>query len=105
VLSQERVTMDRDNQVNRSNAGDAFEYYRTLFDLAPIAVYSCDASGVLQESNNLARELWGRTPKLGDTDERFCGSFRLYHPDGRYMPHEQSPMGDVLSGKVPKVHD
>jgi signal transduction histidine kinase len=76
-----------------------------LFDLAPIAVYCCDGSGVIQEYNNRAVELWGRNPVPGDTDERFCGSFKLYRPDGSYMPHEQCPMGDVLCGKVPGVHD
>jgi signal transduction histidine kinase len=76
-----------------------------LFDLAPVAVYSCDAAGVVQEYNNRAAELWGRKPAPGDTDERFCGSFKLYRPDGTYMPHEQCPMGDVLCGKVPGVHD
>ena len=34
--------------------------YRTLFDLAPIAVYSCDATGVIRDYNNRAAELWGR---------------------------------------------
>ena len=81
------------------------ERYHTLFDLAPIAVYSCDALGVIRDYNNRAAELWGRKPELGDTDERFCGSFRLYRPDGSFMPHEQCPMGDVLTGKVPGTHD
>jgi PAS domain S-box-containing protein len=81
------------------------ERYRTLFELAPVAVYSCDASGVIREYNHRAAELWGRKPAPGDTDERFCGSFKMYRPDGSYMPHEQCPMGDVLSGKVPGVHD
>ena len=81
------------------------ERYRTLFDLAPVAVYSCDVSGVIREYNNRAAELWGRKPQLGDTDERFCGSFKLYRPDGSFMPHEQCPMGDVLTGKVPGTHD
>ncbi|HEY3653666.1 MAG TPA: ATP-binding protein [Steroidobacteraceae bacterium] len=81
------------------------ERYRTLFDLAPIAVYSCDASGVIRDYNNRAAELWGRKPAPGDTDERFCGSFRLYRPDGTFIPHEQCPMGDVLSGRVPGTHD
>ncbi len=81
------------------------ERYRTLFDLAPVAVYSCDASGVIQAYNKRAAELWGRKPELGDTDERFCGSFKLYRPDGSYMPHEQCPMGDVLTGKIPGTHD
>jgi len=76
-----------------------------LFDLAPVAVYSCDASGVIQDYNNRAAELWGRRPKFGDTDERFCGSFRLYRPDGSFMPHEQCPMGDVLTGRIPGVTD
>lgn len=79
--------------------------YRTCFDLAPVAVYSCDASGVIRDYNSRAAELWGRKPEVGDTDERFCGSFRMYRPDGSYMPHEQRPMGDVLTGKVPGVHD
>jgi signal transduction histidine kinase len=81
------------------------ERYRTLFDLAPVAVYSCDVSGVIRDYNNRAAELWGRKPALGDTDERFCGSFKLYRPDGSFMPHEQCPMGDVLTGKVPGMHD
>ena len=52
------------------------ERYRTLFDLGPVAVYSCDASGVIQEFNRRAVELWGCCqPTGGDTDKRFCGSF------------------------------
>ena len=73
------------------------EHYRILFDLGPVAVYSCDASGVIREFNRRAAELWGRTPEPGDTDERFCGSFKLFRPDGSFMPHEQSPMAEVVS--------
>jgi PAS domain S-box-containing protein len=54
----------------------AEERYRTLFDLGPVAVYSCDAAGVIQEFNRRAVELWGCEPVLGDTDKRFCGSFK-----------------------------
>ena len=103
--------MHREDQMNGFNAIDdsvsreSQGRYRTLFDLAPIAVYSCDASGVVRDYNNRAAELWGRKPAPGDTDERFCGSFKLYRPDGSYMPHEQCPMGDVLCGKMPGVHD
>lgn len=81
------------------------ERYRTLFDLGPIAVYSCDASGVIRNFNRVAAELWGREPRPGDTDERWCGSFKMLRPDGVFMPHEQCPMADVLSGKVSEVHD
>ena len=79
--------------------------YRTLFDLGPVAVYSCDASGVIQKFNRRAAELWGREPGLGDTDERFCGSFKLFRPDGSFMPHEQCPMAEVVSGKIAEVRD
>jgi|KBSSwiStaDraftv2_1062776.scaffolds.fasta_scaffold44978_2 PAS domain S-box-containing protein len=84
---------------------DSDDRYRTLFELAPIAVYCCDASGVILDYNNRAAELWGRKPERGDTDERFCGSFKLYRPDGSFMPHEQCPMRDVLTGKIPGTHD
>ena len=97
--------MDEFQAENTAALRESLGHYRTLFDLAPIAVYSCDASGVIREYNNRAAELWGRKPAPGDTDERFCGSFKLYRPDGSFMPHEQCPMGDVLCGKVPGIHD
>ena len=81
------------------------ERYRTLFDLGPIAVYSCDASGAIRDYNHVAAELWGREPKPDDTDERWCGSFKMLRPDGVVMPHEQCPMADVLSGRVSEVRD
>jgi PAS domain S-box-containing protein len=81
------------------------ERFRALFELVPIAIYSCDTSGVIQEFNRHATELWGRKPALGDTDERFCGSFKLFRPDGSFMPHEQCPMAEVVSGKIPAVRD
>jgi signal transduction histidine kinase len=102
-------TFEDESAIDLKRVEDALrekeERYRTLFNLAPIAVYSCDVSGVIQEYNNRAAELWGRKPNVGDTDERFCGSFKLYRPDGSFMPHEQCPMGDVLTGKVPGTHD
>jgi PAS domain S-box-containing protein len=41
------------------------ERYRILFELGPVAVYACDASGVIQNFNRRAVELWGRKPVLG----------------------------------------
>ena len=76
-----------------------------MFDLCPVAVYSCDASGVIENFNHRAVELWGREPAPGDTDERFCGSFKLYRPDGTFMPHEQCPMAEVISGTLAQVCD
>jgi PAS domain S-box-containing protein len=79
--------------------------FRALFESVPVAVYSCNATGVIQEFNPRAAELWGREPAAGDTDERFCGSFKLFRPDGSFMPHEQCPMAEVVAGKIPAVND
>lgn len=81
------------------------ERYRTLFDLGPVAVYSVDAPGVIQKFNRKAAELWGREPASGDTDERFCGSFKLFRPDGSFMPHHEGPMAEVVSGKISEARD
>ena len=81
------------------------ERYRALFESGPAAVYSCDASGMIDNFNDRAAELWGRTPTPGDTDERFCGSFKLFRPDGSFMPHEQCPMADVVAGRITEVRD
>lgn len=81
------------------------ERFRTLFNLGPIAVYDCDLSGTIQNFNNRAVELWGRTPVAGDTDEQFCGSYKLFRPDGSFMPHEQCPMAEVLNGKIKEARD
>ena len=67
-----------------------------LLDLVPAAVYVCDRDGIIARYNRRAVELWGRAPKPGDPEERFCGSHRLYRLDGGPLPHDQCPMADVL---------
>jgi signal transduction histidine kinase/ActR/RegA family two-component response regulator len=100
------VTQPRSTDREQAEALRASEErYRTLFNLGPVAVYSCDATGVILEFNRRAAELWGREPAPGDTDERFCGSFKLYRPDGSFMPHAQCPMAEVVSGKLAEVRD
>jgi PAS domain S-box-containing protein len=81
------------------------ERFRTLFELGPSAVYACDARGVIQDFNQRATELWGRTPARGDDSERFCGSIRMFRPDGSFMPHDQCPMAWVVSEKISEVND
>src|ERR1700730_12737039 len=71
----------------------------------PAEVYSCDASGVIQDFNRRAVELWGRKPQPGNTDECWCGSFKMHRPNGAFMPHDQCPMAEVLSGKIPEARD
>src|SRR2546430_4194825 len=79
--------------------------YRALFDLVPVAVYTCDAKGLIQEYNQHAVELWGREPKRNDPSEKFCGSFKIFYPDGRPMPHHKCPMARVLRNEKLKATD
>lgn len=72
-----------------------------LLDLMPAAVCICDRDGVIVKCNGRAVEFWGRTPKLGDTAERFCGSYRLYRLDGSSLSHAECPMADVLRSGEP----
>jgi PAS domain S-box-containing protein len=67
-----------------------------VLDLLPAAVYVCDESGHILRYNSRAAEFWGRTPRLGDPEERFCGSYRLYRLDGAALPHCDCPMADAL---------
>src|ERR1043166_8001308 len=75
------------------------ERYRTLFDFVPIAVYTCDANGTIREYNKRAAELWGREPGKNGDSPKFCGSYKICHPECRPMPHEKCPMARVLRGE------
>jgi PAS domain S-box-containing protein len=76
-----------------------------LIELFPMAAYAVRApDGVIVWFNSRAANLWGRVPVIGDTDERFCGAHTLYHPDGTYMAHCDSPVALALKTGV-SVHD
>jgi len=76
--------------------GHVFELPARLFEQLPFAIYICDREGLVLRYNRRAAELWGRSPKLGDPNERFCGSYRMFRPDGSLLPHHECPMADVL---------
>ena len=65
-----------------------------LLEALPVAAYTTDSSGRITYYNQSAIELWGCSPALGKID--FCGSWRLYWPDGTPMPHDQCPMAVAL---------
>jgi PAS domain S-box-containing protein len=74
----------------------ALELPGRLFDSLPAAMYICDRDGLVLRYNRRAAELWGRSPRLGDPSERFCGSYRMYRLDGGPLAHPECPMADVL---------
>lgn len=58
-----------------------------------VALYTTDAAGRITFFNDAAADLWGRRPELG---EEWCGSLRLFWPDGRPMRHDECPMSRTL---------
>src|SRR5580693_3990307 len=69
----------------RGDEGD-----RRVLDALPAPVYVADAAGRITYFNEAAADLWGRRPELGRA--QWCGSWKLYWPDGTPLPHDQSPM-------------
>jgi PAS domain S-box-containing protein len=61
---------------------------------SPVAIYTCDKDGYVTFYNEAAAKLWGRAPEIGV--DLWCGSWKIYFPDGRPMPLDQCPMALTL---------
>ena len=70
------------------------DHFRQIVEELPTALYMTDAAGCITYFNKAAAALWGRSPKLGE--EWWCGSWKLFWPDGRPMAHEECPMALTL---------
>ena len=68
-----------------------------LLQALPAAVYTTDAAGRITFYNDAAVALWGVRPELGEAE--FCGSWKLYWPDGTPMRHDECPMALALKEK------
>jgi PAS domain S-box-containing protein len=73
--------------------------FRQILEALPAAVYATDAEGRLTYFNEAAVELWGRRPTL--RKEWWCGSWRLFWPDGSEMPHDECPMATTIKTGKP----
>jgi PAS domain S-box-containing protein len=68
------------------------------------AVYTTDAQGRITFYNEAAAALWGCHPEIGKSE--WCGSWRLYWPDGRPMAHDECPMAVALkTGRASSGHE
>ncbi len=63
--------------------------------MLPIAAYLLDEEGRILHFNQVAAEVWGRSPKLNDFEDRYCGAFRVYNLDGSEISFRQ---GKGLAG-------
>ena len=65
-----------------------------ILESLAVAVYITDAEGRITFYNQAAADLWGHRPKLGT--DFWCGSWRLYWPDGAPMAHHECPMATAI---------
>lgn len=80
----------------RKNSSGHDVEFRRLLDVLPFAAYTCDTTGLITYYNEHAVTLWGRAPKLNDPVDRFCGSFKLFAPDGSPIAHDRCWMALAL---------
>lgn len=68
--------------------------FRDVLQALPGAVYTIDAAGRITFYNEAAADLWGCRPEIG-TDS-WCGSWKLYSPEGIPLAHDECPMALAL---------
>jgi PAS domain S-box-containing protein len=73
--------------------------YRNILDRLPAAIYVTDALGRITYYNEAAASLWGHRPTIGTSE--WCGSWKLFWPDGRALPHGECPMAIAVKEKRP----
>ena len=97
MTEEEMPTLDmtRFSNVARSLPDDLDD--SLLLESLPVGVYACDADGVIVRYNRAAAALWGREPRLGETDERFCGSYRLFDLGRHAYPVRGMSHGHALA--------
>ena len=71
-------------------AGEINGLCREAIEVLPAAIYMTDAKGRITYYDEPAATLWSCRPEL--CDRKFCGSWKLYWPDGTPLPHDECPM-------------
>jgi PAS domain S-box-containing protein len=73
------------------------DQFREVLDELPAAIYVTDALGRITYFNKAAAALWGHRPTIGTSE--WCGSWKLFWPDGRALPHGECPMAIAIKEK------
>lgn len=73
------------------------DLFSQVVKVLPAAIYVTDAGGRIVFFNEAAAEMWGCRPELGNSE--FCGSWKLFWPDGTPLPHDECPMALTLKEK------
>src|SRR5690348_93537 len=94
IRSAERVLDALAERIPVSEENASEEFLRALLRELPVALYATDDQGRITYYNDAAVRLWGRAPVIGE--DWWCGSWKLFWPDGRVMEHAECPMAIAL---------
>jgi two-component sensor histidine kinase len=72
---------------------------RRILESLPVPIYTTDAEGWLTFYNQAAAEFAGRQPHLHI--DQWCVTWRLYLPDGTFLPHDHCPVAIGLKESRP----
>jgi PAS domain S-box-containing protein len=95
---EEAVSGELEQLASRFGEGEL--QFRSLLEKLPAAAYTCDPEGLITYFNQQAERLWGRSPRLNDPVDRFCGSFKLFASDGAPISHDQCWMALALKDEA-----
>jgi PAS domain S-box-containing protein len=94
TLEQRVAERTRWLQQSEVRLRDSERQLQELIAAIPAAIYTTDAEGNITYFNQAAVELTGRSPTIGS--DEWCSTWKLYHPDGRPLAYDQSPMAVAL---------
>jgi PAS domain S-box-containing protein len=95
IVGASKIARDiTERKLTDARLRDSERQLQELIAAIPAAIYTTDAQGKITYFNQEAVELAGRTPAIGSDD--WCVTWKLYHPDGRPLPHDQCPMAIAL---------
>lgn len=88
-----KITSQHPNSHIKAHRIPDLDFFQVI-NSSPIAFYATDLDGRITFFNQAAVKLWGRTPELGI--DLWCGSWKVYFPDGTPMPVHQCPLAITL---------
>jgi PAS domain S-box-containing protein len=95
IIGASKIARDiTERKLAEAKLRDSERQLQELITAIPAAIYTTDAEGRITYFNQAAVDLAGRTPKIGS--DEWCVTWKLYHPDGTPLPHDQCPMAIAL---------
>lgn len=94
IVGASKIARDiTDQKRAEARLRDNERHLQDLLSAIPAAIYTTDAQGKVTYFNEAAAEFAGRRPELGSD---WCVTWKLYKPDGTFLPHDQCPMAIAI---------